>query len=373
MLHLIDHEFSKKNYNVIFAIPSSEVQKLLENIFTYKIKDSYKKDTIDDNSLYVTIGDDVSTQNVSEQNSLEEVKQIRVLLECNWTSSTDLCNTWTKMSKGNCRWENIELVDSEPADFYCVINSTRDLQDVKHPEKTIVFRMEPFMENHPEQWGIWSKPDASRFLFVGYHDVHYNNNEWHLSKTYNELMNCNIEKNSELDGILSTVLSDKYADEGHIKRIDFIKYVDSHETVPVHVYGGNKFNWSNYKGELPYHNKNDAMCPYKYVFNCENQFIKGYYTEKIIDAILSESLIFYHGCPDIRNYIDERAFVWLDLSNLESDTIKIKQAMQFNLWENRIQFIRAEKQRILNDKQFFPRLHRLINNNIKTTTSDTSV
>ena len=67
--------------------------------------------------------------------------------------------------------------------------------------------------------------------------------------------------------------------------------------------------WNNYKGSLPYHQKDQSILPYKYSFNVENFEIKNYYTEKLIDGILGETLVFYHGCPNIKDLIDERAYV----------------------------------------------------------------
>lgn len=295
-------------------------------------------------------------QNKTDENpSLFEEKIIRVFLSCNWTSSKELCNTWNKMSKGNYKWNNIMIVSEEPADYYVIINAPSS-NFVFDPLKTIIFRMEPYMEKYPEIWGEWSNPIINNFKFVGFHNLHYNNNEWHLSKTYSQLISEPIKKQNN---ILSTVLSNLYKDPGHIKRIDFVKFLES-KGLEVHVFGGNKFEWKNYKGSLPPCEKDNAMFPYKYTFNVENNNINGYYTEKIIDGILAESLIFYNGCPNIREYIDERAFVWLDLLNFEDDYQKIKNAIDNNLWEERLPYIKEAKNKILNVTQFFPRLEKII-------------
>jgi len=305
----------------------------------------------------------INAQDEVNENPLliEESNIFRVMLYCNWTGSKELCNLWSKMSKGNYTWNNIQIVSEEPADYYVVVNRPPN-NIFPDPEKTIIFRMEPCMENHPELWGDWASPSAKDYKFVGFHNKHFNNNEWHLSKSYSQLVSDSVDKNNELSNILSTVLSDKYKDSGHIKRVDFVKFLES-KGMEVHVFGGNKFEWKDYKGALPPHQKDDAMFPYKYTFNVENQDINGYYTEKLIDGILAESLTVYHGCPDIRNYIDERAFVWIELSNFEDDYNKIKQMIEEDWWSQRLPYIKEEKRRILNEKQFFPRLEKIINGN----------
>lgn len=290
---------------------------------------------------------------------LEETSDfITVKLLCNWMTSEELAKSWNKMSQGNFTWNKIKVIwtyNKEP-DYYVVINKPPSCI-TPPPEKTIVFRMEPYMEKHPEIWKEWTLPDITKFFKVCYHDTEYNNNEWHLSLTYNELMSKSIDKS--IDDILSTVLSSKYSDIGHIKRIDFIKFLES-KNMNVHVFGDNKFEYKNYKGALPPREKDKALFPYKYTFNAENNSIKNYYTEKLIDGILSETLVFYNGCPNIREYIDEKAFVWLELSNFENDYQTIKKAIEEDWWSKRIEYIRAEKIKILNQLQFFPRLERII-------------
>jgi hypothetical protein len=282
-----------------------------------------------------------------------DTKCTRVKLLCNWTDSKSLCDLWNKMSQGGYRWNNIQIVWEEPADYYVVINCP-PFNTSPPPDRTIVFRMEPNMENNPYMWGGWSEPDSS-YLFVGYHSKHHNNCEWHLSKTYNQLLDIPINKTR----VLSAVLSDKYKDYGHIKRIDFAKFLET-KGFSIHVFGGNKFNWKEYKGELPPYEKDNGLFPYKYTLAVENHKIPGYFTEKLIDGILSECLTFYHGCPNIKQFVDERAFVWLELSNYEEDYKKISDAIAGNLWEERLPYIRKAKHEILTKLQFFPRLEAIL-------------
>ena len=288
--------------------------------------------------------------------------ETKVFLLCNWCTSKELCDLWNKMSKeGNYSWNNIKIVDKEPCDYYCIINQPYYNVNII-PSKTILFRMEPNMNNNKNLWSEkWLNINKKDFKFFGDHEDHYNNNEWHLSKTYTQLKNEKIIKDNSLSSILSTVLSDKYNDPGHKKRIDFIKFLETKNDIQVDVFGGNKFSWNNYKGALPSHQKDNAMFPYKYVFNVENQSIKNYYTEKLIDGILAECLVFYSGCYNIRELLDERSYVYLELSNFEEDYKIIKKAIEDDLWSKRLPFIKESKNRILDDLQFFPRLEKIIN------------
>lgn len=304
-------------------------------------------------------------------------KTIKVLMLCNWCTSEQLCNNWNKMSKGNRKWNDIEIISiededkvneeihlenySDNFDYVCIINKPNKFfvlsDEIK--KKTIVFQMEPYMWNNEKMWGEWAKPDPTKFKKVFTHTmIEHNNFEWHISKTYNELISSayTIVKDTNYDTVVSTVLSAKYTDPGHIKRIDFVK---KNEDL-FHVFGDNKFNYKNYKRSLPYGKKDDALLPYKYTFNCENNFYPGYVTEKLIDGILSECLVFYSGATNINSIIDERCFINLNLANFKKCKNTIIDCINNNEWEKRIEFIRKEKKRILNTEQFFPVLERCI-------------
>lgn len=292
-----------------------------------------------------------SSQNLVKR-FLKSQKTIRIKISSFFADSKTLAESWNRQSKGLYRWNNILLVWDEPVDYYIVLTATNDFYV---PEKTIVFQMEPYVEEKIYLWGQWCRPNVSK---VFKHSESFNNLEWHLSKTYNEL---SIYSPNKTKNNLSTVLSNKYFDDGHIRRVDFIKFLENKGDVDIDVYGSNHFNYKNYKGILPDKSKDDALFPYKYTFNCENNFIDNYVTEKFVDAILSECLIFYSGCPNIHTIFDSRAFIYLELRDFEKDYNKIKEAINKDVYQDYLPFIKLEKQRILNDLQFFPRLEKYLN------------
>jgi len=164
---------------------------------------------------------------------------------------------------------------------------------------------------------------------------------------------------------LSSVTSSEYRLDGHIKRIKFLQYLD--DKIDFDLFGkSNDFKLRNYKGSLPYLNKDDGIFPYKYTIACENILADGYFTEKIIDAILGECLCFYWGCPDIDKYINPRCFIRINLDNHVEALNTIINAMNNNEWEKRVGFIKAEKFKILNELQLLPTIERIIFDNINS-------
>ena len=80
----------------------------------------------------------------------------------------------------------------------------------------------------------------------------------------------------------------------------------------------------------------------------ENNYEVNFITEK-----LCESLCFYFGCPNVHEYIDPLAYVLLPIYDFEKCYQLMKQAIEEDWWEQRINIIRKEKTKILNELSFF--------------------
>jgi hypothetical protein len=273
------------------------------------------------------------------------------------------------MCKSNYSWNNIEITwENNNIDYYVIINYPLGNEHFI-PEKTIIFQMEPWVFNNNCNWGVktwnnWSIPDESKFLkVIGRKTDDYNNVLSQLELNYNDLINLKYDiKKDEL----STICSSKYFDEGHIHRIDFLKYIEDKNDIKLNIFNSdNKFNFKNYKGSLtPYINKSNGLIPFKYYFMVENNYEENFITEKIWEPIISETLCFYYGCPNITKYINKDAFVLLDMYDFEKSYQIIKQAIEEDWWSKRIDIIKKEKNRILNEMQFFPRIEKIIYNDI---------
>lgn len=296
---------------------------------------------------------------------------IRVKMLCNWCSSEALCAEWMKMSKGGNRWNRIQITSEDTnIDYYVIINKPR-AGDVFLPEKTIIFHMEPWCGDSWQKWGVktwgeWARPDPAKFLQVRSHDSFVNTGFWQLNKSYTELQGS-IVKDDQLEGIVSSICSSKYFDPGHIKRIDFMKYIESKGGVQLHIYNeDNKHGFASYKGTArPSIDKEKGILPYKYYFMCENNIEKNFITEKLWEPILCESLCFYWGCPNVSDYINPLAYVQLDMDDFESSYQIVLSAIRDNLWEKRLEVIREEKKKVLEKYNFFPTLEQVILDNEK--------
>jgi hypothetical protein len=86
----------------------------------------------------------------------------------------------------------------------------------------------------------------------------------------------------------------------------------------------------------------------------------NYATEKIWEPILCESLCFYWGCPNLEEYIDEKAFVRLPIEDPQAALQIIQQAIAEDWWSQRIDVIKQMKEKILNQLGFFPLLESIL-------------
>lgn len=323
-------------------------------------------------SKYFTQGDGVYVRKQQEV-IIPQEKRIRVRMMGNYWTSKELCEEWNNLTKGNYTWNNIQFTwETNNIDYYIIINRPCN-NDYYDPARTIIFQMEPWCHNPAHNWGVktwgeWAQPDESKFLQVRSHRNYYNNGFWQLHSSYSKLKNDShiIEKHPH--SIISTICSSKYFDEGHIKRIDFLKFMElkNDPVVQFHYYNhDNPFQFKNYMGlARPNIDKEVGIKPYKYYFMCENNSEHNFITEKLWEPILCNCLCFYWGCPNASDYIDPRAFVQLDMYDFEKSFAIIKQAIAENWWQQRLPFILQEREKILEYYAFCPTVERIINEDI---------
>ena len=209
---------------------------------------------------------------------------------------------------------------------------------------------------------------GSNALFVGTHQYHLNNAEWHLSPTIVALKRMKVEKVH--DDVLSVVVSNRAVDPGHIYRLALIRQLDTlskEGKLPfaLHIYGKcASLKFYNYKGELPDHQKDAGLFPYKYHLNVENHYIDNYITEKLYDSVCAECLTFYKGASNWQTFFSANSVVELsgnnDHKDIERDIELITATIKGKRWESGLASIQADKQRVLNEYAFEPRVASII-------------
>lgn len=283
---------------------------------------------------------------------------------CNWMNSETLCLTFGKLAPKNTR---IKLTSSVINDATFIFNKPFDDEEENSivPEKTYYFHFDLRMEQFDHIWGRWKGiPVLDKngkeipFKKIITLENNYNFINWFIQKTHSQLSLELIQKPPE--NTLSVLLSNENTHIGHIHRLDFFKYLETLDPPPFKfdIYGENDYEFKNFRGGV--NKKESVVYPYRYTLGCEANYDKNYFTEIITDAILAETLIFYSGCLNMSALFDERAFIYIDLHNPETACKQIKNAIAVGAWERRLPYIKAEKQRILNELQFFKMAERVL-------------
>lgn len=304
---------------------------------------------------------------------------VTVKMLCNWDSGSGLCRTWDKLTDGNCMYTknnaSIKMVGDETtsdnADYILVVNSACDQKrkqtwypSLNELSRSIFMKMEPcFMDPF---WRDVDKRLLKAKIVHGsdYDDTNFNNLEWHINKTKHELLTSDYSKQKTKGEVISSIISGKDFTEGHKLRKSFALYAQNFIDWDAYGnYGAHNHTWNRYLGAPQY--KDDALIPYKYSFACENSFINGYMTEKLVDCIMSETLCFYCGAPNVSKFIDPNAYIQLALKGTDTqdwDTIiySMRDAIANGEWDKRLPSIKKAKHKILTETGMFPRLWEVI-------------
>lgn len=272
----------------------------------------------------------------------ETSTNIKIKLFCNWTSCYNLIEEFKKYFKDGYTYDNLDFV-LDNQDFNVVINYTLEPIDLK---KTILFQWEP--KTTRNNWpSFWSNPNISDFLKAFTIETHHNILCWYFDKTYKQLKTEPIQKTKIMSGIVSN-LSNL---EGHIHRKNFVdNYLLGNSWYDHFGRGYNEIN-----------DKSLGLYPYKYTFACENSFEPNYFTEKIVDAFMSETLCFYDGCPNIESWFNPNSFIRIDVRNPRVSFDIIKDAIFRNAWENQLHYIQHEKEKILKHTNWIEQVKGVIN------------
>jgi hypothetical protein len=247
-------------------------------------------------------------------------------------------------------WGDIHftLEPVEECDALLVINElAEDLTVNCPPENVWAIFQEPY---YPDFFP-WMRNGHSRYsrvythcpprLHERYHTAHPLV-PWHVGRTYDELVNGEIQpKNDRIVWITSAL----QVLPGHFRRHAFYTYLT-------------KLGWNDLdvrgRGIRPIEDKWDILALSRYSIAVENHFSNNYWTEKIADCWLANTLPFYYGCPNLESYFPEKSFVRIDLDDYESSADIIRRMVDSGEYEKRLPAIREARDLILNRYQFFP-------------------
>lgn len=261
---------------------------------------------------------------------------IKVKITCFWEDSLSFFEAIRGLSFGKDTWKNLKFVTHDNYDRLIIL--TRPHADCSYdPQKAITILTEPpGSSNHRQHESSATLPVYLALPFwrdIGRKD------QYKISK-------IGITKKK----LFSAVTSELYTMEGQKKRLELVCRLDQAIANGFCLWGrscGMQLlpRLQAYKGEIA--DKYKALWSYKYHFACENSFVDDYFTEKIFDPVIAECLCFYDGCTNLESFIDERAFIRINVSEPEMALEVIIKSILDNEWAKRVRFVRQQKERLL--------------------------
>jgi GR25 family glycosyltransferase involved in LPS biosynthesis len=284
-------------------------------------------------------------------------QDITVGIVANWTDGNNVVRQWQRQFPNNGAWKGVRLATSDVVaspDVTLVVNHPRSNDQKIENQQSIVVHMEPL--EGTSLYGDWANPDPAKFMHVHSRNFVPNFLEWHLEATYDQLITSSPDKKRDL----SAIVTGKRLSTGHHLRLDLIHLLESAQ-IEIDIFGlDNNESFHNYRGPLPLFDKRDGLFPYRYTITVENNSEVNYVTEKLVDAILSECLPFYWGCPNLEDIIEPDSYIRLPLDDLEASASLIQEAIANDEYSLRLPAIRRSKEKILNSLQLAPTISRLV-------------
>lgn len=163
-----------------------------------------------------------------------------------------------------------------------------------------------------------------------------------ILKNYQEV---NINKKH----MASLIASTQNQLKGHKMRHKIVKKINEMD-LNVEVIGA---------GYVPFELKEDGLKSYRYSIIIENSSEYDYFTEKLIDACLLETVPIYWGAPNISEYFDTRGFIIC--KNLDEILQAIKK-MNSNDYESKLPWIKENKLKAIYHADYITRAAQIVYN-----------
>lgn len=250
-----------------------------------------------------------------------------------WRSSKDYILKFTPGCSNT--WKNIEYVDIDDVDYNVILQiPTLCLKNSIH------FRREP--ESH-QRTSPWTEPVNSLYNFDYSSKNRFHAATWHIEKTYDELINMKYQP----EKLVSVVVSQKYP-----WRVKYVKHVKS-------CYEDLRMAGRITGKSISVKERGDVLQQSRMSICIENSAQENYFTEKIVDCLLSWTLPLYWGCPNIHEFFPQDSYRLIDINNPE----QILDTINKPITSTEIDAMETARKLILDKYNIWHCIHTIINKN----------
>jgi hypothetical protein len=111
------------------------------------------------------------------------------------------------------------------------------------------------------------------------------------------------------------------------------------------------------RGYKAFDNKENGLAPYRYSVVIENVRENDYFSEKLVDACLCDTVPIYWGAPNIADYFDPRGMM---VCETPDDICKALDKMSVDDYQARLKWIKKNRQAAIIHAEYFERAAKLI-------------
>jgi hypothetical protein len=291
-------------------------------------------------------------------------QNIRLKIGCygNWPDFNDALGFLTPNSSGV--WNDVAFVspDNVQTDWTGIFNQPKDraIEIVASPNRVFFAIGEPPTKAHrPLHLG----QGQGSTVFTCDSDLVADNDgcrdyvltpsmlrTWSVRRTYDQLRKSTVRDKRRQ---LSWITSDTAMLAGHRYRLKFLSRLE--KEMPLDLFG---------RGFRRVYDKWDVLAPYRYSIAFENMRAPYYFTEKLMDCFVCETMPIYFGSPQITTFFPKESLVVID-PEAPNVMEQIRSVAESNLWQSNRDAILEAKRLVLDEYNIFAMLARLVSSDTR--------
>tara|TARA_R110000824_G_scaffold388703_4_gene584378 strand:- start:5308 stop:6207 length:900 start_codon:yes stop_codon:yes gene_type:complete len=288
-------------------------------------------------------------------------KEEKIAFCCPWgINSAKLLYNFKLLTPNNDGvWENLVGVDDVyDADWIIASENIDPAIDMRkiNQDNIILFEREPPWIGTPN-WNNHSTEYKFRFSSGRCFRVC----GWSWNSTYKDMREYKWKKR---DKKICVITSNKRMCQGHLHRLNFIKYFCNRYPGILDVYGVGMENeglGDNFKGTSVFGDskKFEWLQQYEYSLTLENGQGNGFFTEKLVDAFMAYTVPIYWGAPDINKYFLPNSLYTLDITNPQSPE-RLLDIISNPVTSSVIESMQDSRARIMTKYNWWPTIKKII-------------
>lgn len=243
--------------------------------------------------------------------------------------------------------------DVTECDFWIVYEDLERIEETICPPENLIFiAYEPpaIKTYNPTFLNQFSTVIACHKNICHRHVIYdHQSQPWLVNQRYDDLMTLQEVKKRKF---LSLITSEKRTTLVHRQRHNLCLKLKEYFGEDVDLYG---------RGINDFADKWDVIAPYRYSLAVENSLYENYFTEKVIDCFLGETVPLYYGCPNFEDFFLAPPVININVFDPDATIQVIKKLMDDEThYLSFRERLREAKIYYLNYLNLFPRLVRLI-------------